>query len=118
VLQGEIEVTRRVGLSCATSGVDDSHHGHCTWKRPQQEQGFDGMKKAPLVTSDLQLQTFQKPAHERGRNSRYESNYTTVKIASVSANTYTAAQGTNEAEEFCIVDWLIVLVRNIRSSSA
>jgi hypothetical protein len=36
----------------------------------------------------------------------------------MSANTCTAAQGTNEAEEFCIVDWSTVLVGSVRSSSA
>jgi hypothetical protein len=38
-------------------------------------------------------------------------------LASMSANIYIAAQGTNKAEEFCIIDWSIVLVRSIQNNS-
>jgi hypothetical protein len=30
--------------------VDDSHHINCIWKRPQQEQGFDGVNNSSKVS--------------------------------------------------------------------
>jgi hypothetical protein len=37
------------------SGVDDSHHVHPIWKRPQQEQGFDDVTSSSSQRNQLEF---------------------------------------------------------------
>ncbi|CZR69126.1 uncharacterized protein PAC_19026 [Phialocephala subalpina] len=44
------------------SSVDDSHHVHPTWKRPQQKQGFDGVKRArPIIVEGIDWTSSEDP---------------------------------------------------------